>query len=153
MLMNQYTWNRASKRIPRQWRRHRRCWFHPWVRKILWRKEWLPTPVFQPGEFHGQRNLAGYSRCVHKESDTTEWLSMHAHCASGKESTCQEMRDSGLIPGPGRFHGVGNGNSLQYSCLENPMDRGVWQATVSSWGCKESDMTEHTHNMHEIRYF
>ena len=35
--------------------------FNPWVGKILWRKEWLPTPVFLPGEFHGQRNLAGYS--------------------------------------------------------------------------------------------
>ena len=33
----------------------------PWVGKILWRKEWLPTPVFWPGEFHGQRRLAGYS--------------------------------------------------------------------------------------------
>ena len=38
--------------------------------------------------------------------------------------------DAGLIPGSGRFPGVGNGNSLQYSCLENPMDREVWQATV-----------------------
>ena len=38
--------------------------------------------------------------------------------------------DSGLIPGLGRSPGEGNGNPLQYSCLENPMDRGVWQATV-----------------------
>jgi len=35
--------------------------FDPWVRKISWRSEWLPTPVFLPGEFHGQRSLAGYS--------------------------------------------------------------------------------------------
>ena len=34
--------------------------FNPWLGKILWRKEWLPTPVFLPGEFHGQRSLAGY---------------------------------------------------------------------------------------------
>ena len=34
--------------------------FNPWVGKILWRKEWLPTPVFLPGKFHGQRRLAGY---------------------------------------------------------------------------------------------
>ena len=39
-------------------------------------------------------------------------------------------RDTGLIPGSGRFSGGGNGNLLQYSCLENSMDRGVWQATV-----------------------
>ena len=38
--------------------------------------------------------------------------------------------DPGLIPGSGRSPGEGNGNPLQYSCLENPMDRGAWQATV-----------------------
>ena len=41
-----------------------------------------------------------------------------------------DIRDVGLIPGSGRSPGEGNGNSLQYSCLENPMDRGDWQATV-----------------------
>ena len=40
------------------------------------------------------------------------------------------IRDSGLIPGLGRFPGGGHGNPLQYPCLENPMDRGAWQATV-----------------------
>ena len=40
------------------------------------------------------------------------------------------VRDSGLIPGLGRFPGEGYGNPLQYSCLEDPMDRGGWQATV-----------------------
>ena len=39
----------------------RRPGFHPWVWKISWRKQWLFTPVFLPGEFHGQRSLAGYS--------------------------------------------------------------------------------------------
>ena len=39
-------------------------------------------------------------------------------------------RDVGLIPGLGRSTGAGNGNPLQYSCLENPLDRGVWQTTV-----------------------
>ena len=41
-----------------------------------------------------------------------------------------DIRDSGSIPGLGRSPGVGNGNPLEYSCLENPMDRGAWQATV-----------------------
>ena len=41
-----------------------------------------------------------------------------------------DVRDAGLIPRLGRSPGEGNGNSLQYSCLENPMDRGAWQATV-----------------------
>ena len=41
-----------------------------------------------------------------------------------------DIRDLGLIPGSGRSPGEGNGNPLHYSCLENPMDRGDWQATV-----------------------
>ena len=48
---------------------------------------------------------------------------------SGKESTCQ-AGDTGLIPESGRSSGEGNGKPLQYSCLENPMDGGAWQATV-----------------------
>ena len=47
----------------------------------------------------------------------------------GKESDCN-VGDLGLIPGSERSPGVGNGNLLQYSCLENPMDRGACQATV-----------------------
>ena len=46
--------------------------FHPWVGKIPWRMAWRPTPVFLPGESHGQRSLAGYSPQGHRESDTTE---------------------------------------------------------------------------------
>ena len=44
-----------------QCRRHKRCKFNPRVRKNLWRRKWQPTPVFIPGEFHGQRRLVGYS--------------------------------------------------------------------------------------------
>ena len=46
----------------------------PWIGKIPWRREWQSTPVFLPGEFHGQRSLAGYSSWGCKESDTTEQL-------------------------------------------------------------------------------
>ena len=52
----------------------RRRGFDPWVRKILWRREWQPTPVFFPRKFHGPRSLVGYSPWGHKESDTTEQL-------------------------------------------------------------------------------
>ena len=48
--------------------------FDPWVRKIPWRRQWQPTPVFLPGKFHGRRSLVGYSPQSHKESDTTEQL-------------------------------------------------------------------------------
>ena len=57
-------------------------------------------------------------------------------CSSdGKESACN-VGDSGSIPGSGRSSGEGNGNSLQHSCLKNPMGRGAWQAMVCG------DMTE-----------
>ena len=49
--------------------------FQPWVGKILWRREWQPTPVFLPGDLHGWRRLEGYSPWGCKESDTTERLS------------------------------------------------------------------------------
>ena len=62
------------------------------------------------------------------------------------ESACKRRRpgDLGLVPGSVRSPGGGHGNPLQYPCLENPMDRGAWRATVH--GCrKESGMIEHTH--------
>ena len=45
-------------------------------------------------------------------------------------ASAADTRDMGSIPGSGRFSGIGNGNPIQYSCLENPMDRGTWWATV-----------------------
>ena len=59
--------------------------------------------------------------------------------SDGKESACN-VGDLGSTPGLGRSTGEGNGNPLQYFCLENPMDGGAWW--VPRWGCKESDMTE-----------
>ena len=50
--------------------------FDPWVRRIPWRREWLPTPGFLPGESQGQKSLPGYSACSHKESDTTQGLTL-----------------------------------------------------------------------------
>ena len=60
----------------------------------------------------------------------------------GKEYTCNagDTGDMGSIPGWGRSPGGRHGNPLQYSCLENPVERRAWWA----WGCKEPDMTEVT---------
>ena len=63
-------------------------------------------------------------------------------------ANAEDTRDVGSIPGSGRSPGVGNGNLLQYSCLENPMDRAAWQATVHS--VTESDMTEYIHIIKNI---
>ena len=54
-------------------------------------------------------------------------------------ANARDLRDAGSIPGSGRFPRRGHGNPLQYSCLENPMNRGAWQAP---WGHKDSDTTE-----------
>ena len=50
----------------------RKCRFDPWVRKVPWRRVWPPTPVFLPGNPHGQRCLVGYSPWGCKESDVTK---------------------------------------------------------------------------------
>ena len=64
-------WYLSWWRIFLQCRRPR---LNSWVRKIPWRRVRLPTPVFWPGEFHGQRSLAGYSPWSCKETDRIEWL-------------------------------------------------------------------------------
>ena len=55
----------------------RRPGFVPWVGNIPWRREWLPTTVFLPGESHGQKSQAGYSPWGRKELDKTDWLSTY----------------------------------------------------------------------------
>ena len=66
----------SGKESTYQGRRHGRCWFHPYVRKIPWRRKWQPTPV--GWKFHGQKNLVGDSPWDCKESGTTEWVSTEA---------------------------------------------------------------------------
>ena len=73
------------------------------------RRQWHPTPALLPGESHGRRSLVGYSPWGREESDTTERLHF----------------DFSLL-----CTGEGNGNPLQYSCLENPRDRGACWAAV-----------------------
>ena len=56
---------------------------------IPWKRKWPPALVFLAGIFHGQRSLAGYSPCGHKESDTTEPLSTaHIYISTDKDQTC-----------------------------------------------------------------
>ena len=82
--------------------------FDPSVRKIPWRRQWRPTPVFLPGESHGRRSLVG-SNWIREQSDTTEQLH---------------------FPFSLPCIGEGNGNPLQRSCLENPRDVPAWWAAV-----------------------
>ena len=73
------------------------------------RRQWHPTPVLLAGKSHGQRSLVGCSPWGREESDTTEWLHFHFSLSC---------------------IGEGNGNPLQYSCLENPRDGRAWWAAV-----------------------
>ena len=73
------------------------------------------------------------------------WFHLYSQVASvvkNLPANTGDVRDSGSIPGSGRSPGGGHANSLQYSCLENPMNRGAWQATYSPRGHKELDPTE-----------
>ena len=68
---NGFPWWFRGESICLQCRRPR---FNPWVRKILWRRKWQPTPVLLPGKSQGRRSLVGYSPWGHKEVDMTERL-------------------------------------------------------------------------------
>ena len=74
-------------------RRHGRCGFDPWVRKIPWRTKCQPTPVLLLAESHGQRSLASYSPSSHKKSDTNEATS-HTHTPTHPHP---HMRDLGIL--------------------------------------------------------
>ena len=101
-------WRRSQLRIRLQ---RRTPGFDLWIGKIPQRSKWQPTPVLLPGKPHGQRSLVGCSPWGHEESGTTEHLHFHF---------------------PLSCIGEGNGNPLQYSCLENPYGQGTWTAGLQS---------------------
>ena len=65
---------------------------------------------------------------------------------SDVKASASNVGDPGSIPGSGRSPGEGNGNPLQYSCLENPMDRGAWQATVHGVAKSRTRLSDFTSN-------
>ena len=109
-------------------------------------RQWHPTPVLLPGKSRGRRSLVGCSPWGRWELDTTQWLHFHFSLSC---------------------IGEGDGNPLQCSCLENPMDGGAWWATVHgsqrvghNWATSLSlslslplatELTAHQHNKGHIR--
>ena len=120
-------------------RRYKRCGFHHWVRTIPWSRKWQPIPIFLTRKFHGQKSLVGSSPWHRIGLDTTDhtstwtwtWTWIHFPGDSDGKASVYNVRDLGSTPGLGRFPGEGNGNPLQYSCLENPMEGGAWCRLLS----------------------
>ena len=83
-----------------------------------WRRKWQPTPVFLPGESHGQRSLVGYSPRVAKN-----WTRLSDFTFT-------------------------YGTPLQYSCLENPMGGGAWWAAVHGFGKSRARLSDFTFTFH-----
>ena len=87
------------------------------------------------GKFHGQKNLAGHSPWGHKESGKAECLtpgtSQLVLVVKSLPAKTGDINFQGSVPGLGRSPGEGNGNPLQYSYMENPMDRGVKELNTS----------------------
>ena len=107
-----------------------------------WRRKWQPTPVFLPGESRGRGSLVGCRLWGRTELDTTEATSQQ-QCVCVYPGAFQvvlvvknsrvnagDTRHVCSVPVLGRSPGGGNGNPLQYSCLDNSMSRGAWRATV-----------------------
>ena len=69
--------------------------FDPWVRKILWRRKWQPTPVLLPGKSQGRRSLVGYSPWGHKESDMTERFYHIFYCFLQPLKKCEKLPSHG----------------------------------------------------------
>ena len=91
-----------------------------------WRRKWQPIPVLLSGKFHGWGSLVGYSSSGRKELDMTKRL----HLLS-------------IVP-----FGERNGNPLQCSCLENPMDRGAWWAAVCGVAKSRTRLSDLTFTFH-----
>ena len=132
----QYSWTSLVAHLVKNPPAMQETGFNPWVGKIPWRRERLPTSIFWPGEFHGLYRPLG-----HKESDITEQLSYYLSytyirasqvALVVKQPICcyGDIRDVGSVPGSGRSLGEGHDNPLQYSCLGNLMDKGAWEATI-----------------------
>ena len=69
--------------------------------------------------------------CIYIYKHTHIWASQVVLMVKNPPANAGDIRDAGLIPGLGRSPGGGHGNSLQYSCLENPTDRGAWEPPVT----------------------
>ena len=80
----------------------------------------------------------------------TQWASQVVLIVKNPPASAGDTRDKGSIPGSERSPGEGHGNPLQYSCLENPMDRGAWRATVHRGAKSRTRLKWHVHSHYKV---
>ena len=95
----------------------------------FWRRKWQPTPEFLPGGSPWTEEPGGLQFRGHEETGLRDFMFTFL-CFFQLKRKVWNVGDPGSIPGSGRSPGEGNGNPLQYSCLENPMDRGAGWAAI-----------------------
>ena len=88
--------------------------------------KWLNLAKLQCPTIQNEKNNSFFTGLL------LRWASQVALVVKNPPANAGDIRDVSLIPRLGRFPGGGHGNPLQYSCLENPMDRAAWWATVHS---------------------
>ena len=112
------------------WKASLTRWMCVWVSSGSW--WWIGKPVAIHGVTKSQTRLCDWNELnwiySHYYIVLTSGASQWALVVKNLPTSVGVIREAGLIPGLGRFPGGAHGNPLQYSCLENPTDRGVWQA-------------------------
>ena len=143
----------GTDRYRNQWGKCRRGWtFYREHVSLGTSKEARDRSIKKPErEWRPRKHVGEVGHTWGKTGDlwgsSYQWLQRDDFPSSseGKASTCN-AEDLGSIPGSGRSSGDGNGNPLQYSCLENPMDRGAWWATVHGVAESQTSLSDqHTH--------
>ena len=114
-----------------------------YLQGTYWRRKWQPTPVFFPGESQGWGSLVDCRLQGRTESDTTEVTQQQQQGTyKGKKLLLWKQRKIE------KNHGEGDGNPLQYSCLEIPMDGGAWWAAVHGVAKNRTRLSNFTFTFH-----
>jgi len=149
----------TAKNLPAMWE----AWVQALGWEDPWRREGLPTPVLWSREFHGLHSQSMGSQRVGHDCTTFNYIhpsqtqnlvtidkkryraSLVVQLVKNLPANVGDTGDVGSISGLGRSPGEGNGNPLQYSCLENSMNRGAWWARVHGVMKNLTQLSGHTH--------
>ena len=131
----------GSQRVGHDWAtEHTKICYHTYlIHNPRYSMEWVTKPL-KMSNCITEKIMKVWGRCSDDEYLGSAMLCWFPRWCTGKESACQcrRCKRCGSPPGSERSPEGGNGNPLQYPCLENPVDRGGY----SPWGCKESKMPD-----------